>query len=66
MWSWLSYDYDASVSVDTILKKAQKIKGGDILVVHDNIKSAERLKIILPELVSIIKSKGLEFDIISA
>ncbi|NRA12785.1 MAG: polysaccharide deacetylase family protein [Crocinitomicaceae bacterium] len=65
MWSWLSYDYDASVPIDLVLKKAEKIKGGDIIVVHDNVKSTERLKDILPELVRIIKSKGLEFDIIS-
>ncbi|MFT6501571.1 MAG: peptidoglycan/xylan/chitin deacetylase (PgdA/CDA1 family) [Crocinitomicaceae bacterium] len=66
MWSWLSYDYDSNVPIELILKKAQKIKGGDVLVVHDNIKSQERLKDLLPELVAIIKSKGLEFDIISA
>ena len=61
MWSWLSYDYDHSVSVDKILSKAKKIKGGDILVLHDNIKVEERLKVILPQLISIVKEKGLEF-----
>lgn len=66
MWTWLSYDYDAKVPVDKILKKAQKIKGGDIIVLHDNYKSADRLKEILPELIKLIKAKGLQFDIISA
>lgn len=66
MWSWLSYDYDSSVSTELIIKKAQKINAGDILVLHDNVKSQERLKDLLPALVAVIKSKGLEFDIISA
>ena len=28
MWSWLSYDYDHSISVDNILIEAEKIKAG--------------------------------------
>ena len=66
MWTWLSYDYDSTISVKTILQKAQRIKAGDILVVHDNIKSQDRLKEILPQLIEIIKSKGLQFELISA
>jgi len=67
MWSWLSYDFDESVSVQEILKRAQKqIKSGDIIVLHDNIKVSERLKEILPELVQIIKEKGLTFEVISS
>ncbi len=65
MWTWLSYDYDKNIRIDTILKSAkEKIKGGDILVLHDNEKVESRLKEILPELVSIIREKGLEFGII--
>jgi len=66
MWSWLSYDYDSTIPVSTILKKAKKIKGGDILVVHDNLKSQDRLKELLPQLIQLIKAKGLHFEIISA
>ncbi len=66
MWSWLSYDYDHSVSINEILKSAQKdIKGGDILVLHDNEKVKDRLKEILPQLVQIIREKELKFDLIS-
>ncbi|HIP32420.1 MAG TPA: polysaccharide deacetylase family protein [Crocinitomicaceae bacterium] len=63
MWSWLSYDYDASVSVDTILSRAKKqIKGGDIIVLHDNLKVEDRIKVLLPELVKVIRKKGLGFE----
>ena len=61
MWSWLSYDYDHSVSVDKILEEGKKIKAGDILVLHDNVKVEERIKVLLPQLISIVKEKGLQF-----
>ena len=65
MWTWLSYDYDKNIRVESILKSAkEKIKAGDILVLHDNEKVESRLKEILPELVAIIREKGLEFGII--
>ena len=67
MWSLLSYDYDKNVTIELVLKNAQKeIKAGDILVVHDNEKVEERLKELLPELVRNIREKGLNFKTISA
>ena len=62
MWSWLSYDFDKSIATKTILEKAKKqLAGGDILVLHGNPKSFDRLKIVLPQLIDVIKEKGLEF-----
>lgn len=61
MWTWLSYDYDHSVPVDKILEEAKKIKAGDILVLHDNVKVEERIKVLLPQIISIAKEKGLQF-----
>lgn len=66
MWSWLSYDYDHEVSIETIIQSAQKdIKAGDILVFHDNPKSMERLKLLLPPIIADLQAKKLEFKIIS-
>ncbi|MEN9999008.1 MAG: hypothetical protein RI922_1998 [Bacteroidota bacterium] len=65
MWSWLSYDYDKDVSFETIIQSAKKdIKAGDILVFHDNHKSLERLKTLLPEVVQLLLDKKLEFKVI--
>lgn len=65
MWSWLSYDFDKSVSIEKILQKAKKqIKSGDILVLHDNEKVKERMVDLLPKLLEIIKSKQLDFKTI--
>ena len=66
MWSWLSYDFDKDVSLETIVQSAQKhIKSGDILVFHDNPKSMDRLKIVLPEVVQLLRDKNLEFKAIN-
>lgn len=65
MWSWLSYDYDTSVPVSKILKKAKsQIKSGDIIVLHDNEKVKDRIKLILPELIEIMNKKGLTFSVV--
>lgn len=66
MWSWLSWDFDLSVSCAEILQNARKqLRGGDILVLHDNDKVEDRLKIVLPELINIVRSKNLTFEVIS-
>lgn len=66
MWSWLSYDYDPSVPIEKVLDQAERIKAGDVLVVHDNVKVQERIKVLLPALVHKIREKGLNFAVISA
>lgn len=65
MWSWLSYDYDSAISIEKVLNKAERqIKGGEIIVLHDNIKTEDRLKILLPKLILLIREKNLKFDVI--
>jgi peptidoglycan/xylan/chitin deacetylase (PgdA/CDA1 family) len=65
MWSWLSYDFDHDVSIETVIHSAKKdIKSGDILVFHDNPKSMKRLKELLPPIIDDLKSKNLEFKVI--
>jgi hypothetical protein len=67
MWTWLSYDFDRNVSIEKILDKAKKqIKAGDIIVLHDNIKTFDRLQLLLPEIVKIIQDKKLTFEVINS
>jgi len=62
MWSWLSNDFNTKISPEKILKKAaRQIQHGDIVVLHDNHKTTERIHLILPELIQIVQQKGLEF-----
>ncbi len=66
MWSWLSYDFDPDVPLQTIKTRAQSIRGGDILVLHDNEKVGDRVMDLLPEIIQIVKGKGLKFATLSA
>jgi peptidoglycan-N-acetylglucosamine deacetylase len=59
MWSWLSYDYDRRVPVERILRKAKSIRSGDIIVLHDNPKIADRQRELLPRLLDLLDEKGL-------
>jgi peptidoglycan-N-acetylglucosamine deacetylase len=59
MWSWISYDFDHSLKVEEVISKAKKsIRPGDILVFHDNPKTKDRLKLLLPPLLDFVQSKG--------
>lgn len=66
MWSWLSYDFDVRVPEEKILNSTSSIRPGDILVFHDNEKSFERLKFILPQVVQRLKGEGFTFEKIHA
>lgn len=61
MWSWLSYDYNPRISTKRILNHSKRIKSGDILVFHDNQKTKERLKEILPPIILNLKKRGFSF-----
>lgn len=63
-WSWLSYDFDPSQSSDEVKLKAQSIKGGDIIVFHDNPKAAETLTESLHEVIRLLNQKQLTFKTI--
>lgn len=65
MWSWLSYDYDLSVSDERILSEAKRIKKGDILVLHDNARIAERQQQLLPKLFELLQENGFRSEAIS-
>jgi peptidoglycan/xylan/chitin deacetylase (PgdA/CDA1 family) len=64
MWSWLSYDYDLNVATTKILSEANRIKKGDILVLHDNAKISERQRDLLPKLFALLQEKGFQSKLI--
>lgn len=62
MWSWMSYDWDEKLPVQQIIDRFKKdIIKGDIAVFHENDKSKERLKEIIPEIINIVREKGFNF-----
>lgn len=62
MWTWLSKDYDASISSKKILQAANSIRPGDILVFHDNLKAEKNLRATLEPIIHLVKSKGFSFS----
>ena len=64
MWTWLSYDYDRSQSIEHIMSQANKIEKGDILLLHDNAKMADRITELLPQLLEKLKKEGYRFSLI--
>lgn len=62
MWNWMSYDWDDQLPIKQIFDRFRKdVKKGDIAVFHENEKSKHRLKEIIPEIISIVRKKGLNF-----
>lgn len=65
MWSWMSYDFDSTISNMEILQKAKsQIQSRDILIFHENDKTIHRLKEIIPAIIQIIHDKGLNFALV--
>ena len=63
MWDVLSGDFDPSLPKETCLSNTLKhIKGGSIVVLHDNIKSFGTLKYVLPHLLATLAEQGYQFQ----
>ena len=62
MWSWLSYDYDRTILSEKIIQAARKIESGNILVFHDNKKTKDRLKEVLPPVIEQLKARSMYFN----
>lgn len=63
MWSLLSCDYDARLSVPAALKALKNaVEPGSILVFHDSVKAEKNLKKMLPELLDDYSNRGFRFE----
>lgn len=63
LWDYLFGDFDQNISKENCLKKALgKIQNNDILVLHDNQKSYNTLKFILPRILSHYSKQGFTFE----
>jgi peptidoglycan/xylan/chitin deacetylase (PgdA/CDA1 family) len=65
LWSVLSYDFDQRLPVHKVLKKSIKhTKPGSIIVFHDNIKSLNTLKEVLPAYLNHFRQMNYAFEVI--
>jgi peptidoglycan/xylan/chitin deacetylase (PgdA/CDA1 family) len=62
MWDVLSMDYDLSVSKEAVLKNVLKHSDcGSVVVFHDSIKAAEKIRFSLPKVLEHFSQLGFEF-----
>ncbi len=63
LWDVLSGDFDAELSKEKSLKNCIKYsENGSVIVFHDSVKAAEKLKHVLPKFLKHFKEKGFEFE----
>ncbi len=60
MWSHISYDFDPEMSVDQFLERLKKdFKGGEIVVLHDNLKYFDRSMEMLRQILAWTKEQSI-------
>ena len=65
IWSVMGGDFSKNLDVNHAIEYlSNKIRSGDIIVLHDSIKAFDNLKKILPPVVTNLKAKGFEFGIL--
>jgi peptidoglycan/xylan/chitin deacetylase (PgdA/CDA1 family) len=63
LWDILSGDFDTDLSREKSLENCIKhSKNGSIIVFHDSVKAADKLKYILPQVLAHFKDKGFVFE----
>jgi len=59
MWDILTYDYDQKLDVTKALDQIKKnTRPGSIVVFHDSLKAEKNLRLILPEYLHYLKTRG--------
>jgi peptidoglycan/xylan/chitin deacetylase (PgdA/CDA1 family) len=59
-WSLMPGDFDVNISAEACFRNLMKAKAGDIICLHDNERSMQHLKYILPRFLDLNKSLVLE------
>ena len=63
MWDVLSGDFDSSISNERCLQNVLKnTRNGSIVVFHDSMKAAEKIKYALPRVLKAFSDKGFSFS----
>jgi peptidoglycan/xylan/chitin deacetylase (PgdA/CDA1 family) len=63
MWDLLSGDFDPAISAEQCYNNvANNVKNGSIIVFHDSVKSIEKLKEFLPDLLHNLQKEGFKMN----
>ena len=64
-WTYLSRDYSRLLTADDVVNNVIRFtRSGCIITLHDSLKSIDKLKHALPEILAWLKKEGYEFGII--
>jgi len=62
LWDVISEDYDGNYTDEECIEKVlRQVRPGSIVVLHDNPKCLEKVKVILPEILERLKKSGYSF-----
>lgn len=62
LWDVISEDYDRRYTAEACIRKVvRQVRPGSVVVLHDNPKCLDRLRVILPEILKILGDKGYAF-----
>lgn len=62
MWSVLTYDFDSNLSAEECLEKSIRLtKSGSIVLMHDSVKTIDKLKVVLPQFLNHFNALGYQF-----
>ena len=65
MWDVVTRDYSRLLTADDVLRNVKRYtRPGSIITFHDSLKSIDKLKHALPEILAWLKQEGYEFGII--
>ena len=65
MWDVVTRDYSRLLTADDVVNNVKRYtRNGSIITLHDSLKSIDKLKHALPEILSWLKKEGYEFGII--
>ena len=61
LWDVLTYDYNPRYSVEKMLTVVKRYtRNGSIIVMHDSLKSKDRMLVLLPQLIEWLHAEGYE------
>lgn len=64
MWDVVTRDYSNRLTAVEVLENVKRYtRNGSIITFHDSLKSIGKLRVILPDALSWLKSQGYEFDV---
>lgn len=65
LWDVLTHDYNPCYTVDKMLAIVKRYtRNGSILVMHDSLKSMDRMLELLPRIIEWLLASGYEFDVL--